>query len=213
MKEVSSGRHIAPAIITRLPVVRDRTRLHGSRQRILEGRVVVEGRELIVLAAHWTSRLREDNVAGRISYADKLYGAANAIYQANPSADFLIAGDFNDTPEDVSVIRHLHAGAPAQLPPNGAALQLVNLFAGKDPAVLGTHHYNGRWYIFDQIVVSPGMLDNAGWSCDPASAQTIKLARPDDRQQRPWRFGGANDAGPRGYSDHFPVSVRLRVAR
>src|SRR5687768_3738614 len=36
MKEVDGGRHIAPAIITRLPVHADRTRLHGRRLRILE---------------------------------------------------------------------------------------------------------------------------------------------------------------------------------
>src|SRR5205807_309805 len=48
MKEVTAGRHIAPAILTRLPVVRDRTRLHGSRQRILEGHIVINGQELVV---------------------------------------------------------------------------------------------------------------------------------------------------------------------
>jgi endonuclease/exonuclease/phosphatase family metal-dependent hydrolase len=214
MKEVSSGRHIAPAIITRLPVVRDRTRLLASRQRILEGRVVVDGHELIVLASHWTSRLREENQKGRLDYADKLYGQASAIYRANPDADFLICGDFNDTPQDVSVSERLHANAaarPASTP--AGKLQLLNLFADKDPAVYGTHNHNGRWYIFDQLVVSPGMLDGAGWSCDPASTQTVKLTRPGDRNARPWRFGGEKETAPRGYSDHFPVTVRLRVMR
>jgi endonuclease/exonuclease/phosphatase family metal-dependent hydrolase len=213
MKEVSSGRHIAPAIITRLPVVRNRTRLLASRQRILEGRVVVDGHELIVLASHWTSRLREENQKGRLDYADKLYGQANAIYRANPAADLLICGDFNDTPQDASVRERLHATAalrPVSTTP--AALELLNLFADKDPAVYGTHNYNGRWYIFDQLVVSPGMLDGAGWSCDPASTQSVKLPRPGDRTGRPWRFGGENETAPRGYSDHFPVTVRLRVS-
>jgi endonuclease/exonuclease/phosphatase family metal-dependent hydrolase len=212
MKEVSSGRHIAPAIITRLPVVRDRTRLLASRQRILQGHVVVNGRELIVLASHWTSRLREENEKGRLDYADKLYGAASAIYRSNPEADFLICGDFNDTPQDVSVRDRLRAGTGFGPVSTGAPqLQLLNLMVDKDPAICGTHNYNGRWYIFDQIVVSPGMLDGAGWSCDPASTQTVKLSRPGDRNQRPWRFGGEKETAPRGYSDHFPVTVRLRV--
>src|SRR5262245_49701739 len=65
MKEVNVGRHIAPAILTRLPVVRDRTRNHGNRYRIIEGRIVVDGHELIVMASHWTSRLKDGNDKGR----------------------------------------------------------------------------------------------------------------------------------------------------
>src|SRR5262249_29463870 len=41
MKDPSAGRHIAPAIITRLPVRRDKTRLHGRSLRILEAHIVV----------------------------------------------------------------------------------------------------------------------------------------------------------------------------
>jgi hypothetical protein len=61
-------------------------------------------------------------------------------------------------------------------------------------------------------VVSPGLLDDHGWSCDPESAEVVNsLVRPGDRQRRPWRFGSERDQFPRGYSDHFPVTVRLKV--
>ncbi len=213
MKEVSAGRHIAPAILTRLPVIRDRTHTIGSRMRILEGHIVVLGHELIVLASHWTSRLREGNDKGRADYADKLYGAANAVYHANPNADILVAGDFNDTPQDASVTEHLHSNADERLVRSGGPqLQLLNLMADKDAAGgFGTHFYH-HWYIFDQILVSPGLLDNIGWACDPATTRTINsLAKPGDRNHRPWRFGGEKEHGPRGYSDHFPVTVQLKV--
>ncbi len=214
MKEINGGRHIAPAIITRLPAVKDRTRTHGNRLRILEGHIKVDGHELIVLASHWSSRLRETAEKGRQDYADKLYGAANTINKNNPGADILICGDFNDTPADVSVTEHLHAGADLKAVQGGEPLRLYNLMADKDPnAGFGSHYYK-RWFIFDQIVVSPGMLDAAGWSCDPASVQTIQgLAKPGDAKHRPWRFGGEKELGPRGYSDHFPVTVKLRVQR
>src|SRR5205823_22455 len=169
--------------------------------------------ELIVLASHWTSRLKEGNDKGRADYADKIYGAANAIYHANPNADVVISGDFNDTPQDVSVTQHLHGAAdPRAVRSASGQLQLLNLFGDKDAAAgFGTLYYN-RWYIFDQILVSPGMLDNAGWACDPASTRTVNnLVKPGDRHQRPWRFGGEKETGPRGYSDHFPVTVQLKV--
>ena len=57
------------------------------------------------------------------------------------------------------------------------------------------------------------MLDPAGWSCDPDSVKTIDtLTRRGDPSRRPWRFGNEKDNRfERGYSDHFPVTVRLKV--
>lgn len=215
MKEVNIGRHIAPAILTRLPVVRDRTRHHGNRFRIIEGHVVVDGRELIIMASHWTSRLKEGNDKGRAEYADKLYGAANAAYRSNRAADILICGDFNDTPQDVAVTQHLRSTADARsVRAGGDQLLLLNLMGDKDASAGFGTHYHSRWFIFDQIVVSPGMLDNAGWNCEPASVHTVNsLSKPGDRNRRPWRFGGEKENGPRGYSDHFPVTARLKVYR
>lgn len=214
MKEVSQGRHIAPAIITRLPTIPNKTRTYGKRLRIIEGHIVVEGHELIVMASHWTSRLREGNEKGRQDYADKLYGAANAIYHSNPAADILISGDFNDTPADVSVTEHLHATSDIQaVKTGGPHLRLLDLMADKDPSNgYGTHYYH-RWLIFDQIVVSPGLLDQVGWTCAPGSGRVVNhLYRPGDSHRRPWRFGGERDHAERGYSDHFPVTVQLRLA-
>ncbi len=212
MKEVDGGRHIGPAIITRLGVRKDRTRLHGRRQRILEGHIDVDGKDLIVFETHWTSRLRDTGERGREDYADKIYGSVYAMYKSNPRVDVLIAGDFNDTPDDPSVVHRLHTTgdieAVRQCGPN---LLLLNLFADKNPALFGTHYFH-RWLIFDQIVVSPGMLDNFNWACDVASVHTVNsLYRPSDRLKRPWRFGSPNDRFARGYSDHFPVTVKLQL--
>lgn len=211
MKEVNSGRHIAPAIITRLPVIADRTHLLNKRLRILEAHLQADGKELVILASHWSSRLRDDSDEGRGKYADLLYGRANALFKANPAADVLICGDFNDNPDDVSVAENLHALGDRKRVAEAKDLVLLNLMAGKDPTRYGTHYYSG-WMIFDQIVVAPGMLDGKGWSCDPDSVEALRtLVRPGDRVGRPWRFGGEKEKQPRGYSDHFPVTVKLKV--
>lgn len=213
MKEINGGRHIAPAIITRLPVKADRTRTHGNRLRILEGHLHTGGKELIIIAAHWSSRIRDDSDAGRASYADKIYGAANAAFISNPQADILICGDFNDNPDDDSVVKNLYAIGDRDRVVRESAngLWLLNLMADKSPAKFGTHYYSG-WHIFDQIVVSPGLLDNKGWSCEVDSVAAVRtLTKPGDRIGRPWRFGGEKEKGDRGYSDHFPVTVKLRV--
>jgi hypothetical protein len=196
-------------------VRRGRTRLLGRRLRILEGHIVVDGQDLVVVASHWTSRLRRGSAAGREKYGDQIYGRFKAMYLANPRVDFLVCGDFNDDPDDPSVTEHLHAvgDREAVLRSGDGDPLLFNLFAVRDPAKwLGTLYDRGRWFQFDQIAVSPGLLDDSGWTCDPSSAAVINtLVRPGDPKGRPWRFGSPHDKHERGYSDHFPVTVRLRV--
>jgi hypothetical protein len=203
MEEVDGGRHIAPAILTRLPVVGDRTHLLGKRLRILEGRIKVEDHELVVIASHWTSRVssKEDREgAGRDRYAEEIYGRFHAMYRSNPQVDLLVCGDFNDDPTDESVTKYLHAagdisavrraaGARVEEPP------LLDLFLGKDPEKFGTHHYKDQWNIFDQILVSSGLLDDTGWSCDPGSVRTVNGLTA-DRKRRPRDFGSEGDAVP-----------------
>jgi endonuclease/exonuclease/phosphatase family metal-dependent hydrolase len=215
MKELAAGRHIAPAILTRLPVQGDRTQLHGRRQRILEGHIKVHGHDLVVLASHWTSRVSDKEGIGRDHYGDQVYGVFRAMYKSNPKVDLLVCGDFNDPPDAESVTEHLHATGDIQAVRTGNGSHLLNLFAEKEIAKgVGTHYYSGHWYLFDQLVVSPGLLDDQGWSCVPKSARIVSsLVRPGDRQQRPWRFGNEHDRSERGFSDHFPVTVRLSVQR
>jgi endonuclease/exonuclease/phosphatase family metal-dependent hydrolase len=212
MKEVAGGRHIAPAILTRLPVRGDKTQLHGRQLRILEGHINVQGHDLVVIASHWTSQLTDKIGDGRAKYGNQIYGVFRAMYQSNPNVDFLVCGDCNDVPDSPAVVNHLHARGDSSSVRESREPLLLNLFAGKDPTRFGTHYFSRKWFIFDQIFVSPGLLDNKGWSCDLESVQTINtLVRPTDKQHRPWRFGGEHEKLERGYSDHFPVTVRLRV--
>jgi hypothetical protein len=214
MKNLSAGRHIAPAIITRLPVIKDKTRLHGRRQRILEGHIKVDGKELVILAAHWTSRIRKGSEDHRADYGDRIYGTFKGMYRSNPRVALLVCGDFNDNPDDDSVTAHLHAvgDKDAVLASTKEKPLLLNLFADKDRKEYGTHYDRGKWSIFDQIAISPGLLEGGDWSCDPKSVKTVNtLVRPGDESKRPWRFGSRRDKRKRGYSDHFPVTVRLTV--
>lgn len=214
MKEVNAGRHIAPAIITRLPVQANRTRLHGSQIRILEGHVDVNGHDLSVFATHWTSHVSDDHGGRRDKYADAIYGAVRAKTTHDPNVDVLVCGDFNDPPDAPAVLERLHATGDRQaVLASGTDPRLLNLMAGKDPTRVGSHYYHGKLLAYDQIVVTRGMLDPAGWSCDPDSVAAVNsLSRPGSRVRSPWRFGNEKDnTFERGYSDHFPVTVRLKV--
>jgi endonuclease/exonuclease/phosphatase family metal-dependent hydrolase len=219
-RDPHGGRHIATAVITRLPVLAGKTELHGKRQRILEVQIEVNGHPLVMLATHWTSRVSDEEGAGREHYAEAIYRRFHALYQANPAVDLLICGDFNDNPDDKSVTEGLHATADIRkLKAGGGEPMLYSLFGrlwqenkGKpESEQVGSHYYRGRAYIFDQLVVSPGMLDNIGWKCLPETAH-IQRHKFVDRKHHPLAFGTQRSRGERGVSDHFPVSVRLEVA-
>jgi endonuclease/exonuclease/phosphatase family metal-dependent hydrolase len=211
-RDPHGGRHIANAIITRLPVDGNRTQLHGHRQRILEGHIRVNGHDLVVLATHWTSRVSDSEGEARDRYGDACYGVFKAMYRSNPAVDFLVCGDFNDPPDDDSVRKHLHAVGLREFRAGAPEPLLLNLFADRVGGKEGTHFYHGKWHCFDQICVAPGMLDERGWSCLPATARIVNDLTADERG-RPHRFGDESDRSSRGWSDHFPVTVELRVAR
>ena len=210
-----SGRRIAPAVITRLPVRPDLTRDYPP-QRILEAHLEGPGgAPLVVLASHWTSRLSDRTGAKRAAYADTLSKLVAGLRRDDPAADVIVAGDFNDQPGDPSVRDHLNAVAdPAAVVAAGGESAgtplLLDLAARLDPAREGTYDYRGRWEVLDHVVVSPGLLDGRGWTVLPDTFRVENgRAFRYGRDGRPWKFGGPKNPNPRGPSDHFAVTVRL----
>jgi Endonuclease/Exonuclease/phosphatase family len=172
----------------------------------------VNGHDLVVLASHWTSR-RDGGESGRTKYADQLYRRYKALHDSDPAVDLIICGDFNDDPDDSAVERNLHAVDDRDRLTGGREPLLYSLFGPRWSTAkgkFGTATYSNRWHLYDQIVVSPGLLDDRGWSVVEGSVAIagdgMKL-----RNGRPWRF--EDKQGDRyGYADHFPVTVRLKVA-
>ncbi|HWE36514.1 MAG TPA: endonuclease/exonuclease/phosphatase family protein [Isosphaeraceae bacterium] len=211
-RENRTGRHIAPMVLTRLPCRDDLTRTFGAR-RILEAHVEARGAPLIVLASHWTSRVTDATDVKRTAYAAAVYRAFLDRYRADPRADVILAGDYNDGPDDPALVDGLHTTSdPALVRADGPRPRLLDLMAGRDPRLFGTYLYQRRWQALDHIVASPGLLDPSGWLALP---ETLRVEAPTPlragRDGRPFRFGGPRQAGPRGYSDHFAVTLRLRV--
>ena len=153
------------------------------------------------------------------------------MYKSNPNVSLLVCGDFNDNPDDASVKDHLHAtGDLAGVKAAGDPPLLYDVFAplwaenkGKEEKEkAGTHFYRGRAFIFDHLVVSPGMVNGkGGWQC---LVETAKIVTHKDRfvvprgrnKGHPLAFGTEKEKvalSERGVSDHLPVTVRLKLAR
>jgi endonuclease/exonuclease/phosphatase family metal-dependent hydrolase len=224
MQNLDAGRHIAPCVISRVNVDVRQTKLIKKPLRILETHLYVNGADLCVLTAHWTSQLRQrdgtDGDDGREKYANTLYERFRELNKKSPDTDVLICGDFNDTPESDPVLKNLGAVADkSKVKPTTDVNNepfLLNLMGGKDPTKFGTLWYSGKPLIYDQIIVSPGMLDAKGWSVDADSIATITkdLTRAGATRREPWRFGDPDKPirdADRGYADHFPVVVKIKV--
>lgn len=224
-KNPHGGRCIATCVISKLPIVSNRVNLLGKRVRILEVPIRVNGKELIVLATHWTSKLTDKEGTGRAKYADQIHGAYIAMARNNPDIDFLVCGDFNSTPDEACVKQHLKTTSTEQETmirkreiegSSGESrwldFPLFNPFSDWKEKKIGSIYYQGKFELYDQIVVSPGLLDNKGWSCDPFTAKVFNSSPPADSKGHPVRFGSEKDhKHARGYSDHLPVTIRLKV--
>jgi endonuclease/exonuclease/phosphatase family metal-dependent hydrolase len=214
------GRRFAPGILTRLPVEADRTRKITNKAgngRTIEGHIKANGHDLAVLAAHWTSRLDYgnggDHAERRFSYAKDCYGRFKAILKDNPDADVILCGDFNDEFKDPSIRDGLHASANVEEVRNAVdEPRPLDLFANwpANGEPRGTIYGRGHWSIFDHICVSRGLLDDKGWSADVASAAIFAPRELRNARGEPFRFGDSKSP-QHGYSDHFPVTVRLKL--
>lgn len=202
-----SGRRIEPAILTRLPVRHDRTRDFGPTRRMLLGVVEIDGHPLRLLVGHWTSRVTDQTGEKRAEYARVARQAFLSARREDPAVDMILCGDFNDHPDDPSLVRVLGAGP--EPPPSPDDTRLVNLMfrLGPDsPAGRGTYVYRGEWTVLDHVVASPGLFDDRGWTVLP---DTLLAGWGGDAPPRSFGRPGSNPR--RGPSDHLPVGVRLRV--
>ncbi|MBY0227674.1 MAG: endonuclease/exonuclease/phosphatase family protein [Gemmataceae bacterium] len=207
------GRSIATAVLSRLPFA-GKPALLSSQRRILKVVVEKDRKPLTVIASHWSSRISDKTGKGRASYAEAIYKDYAAAFKKDRNVDYLVCGDFNDTPEDDAVANVLGALPDSKKvlddQKNGRAA-FFHPFAKLAKAGKGTHWFKGKGFVFDHIVLSPGLLDGEGWQYRNNSAQIVEKLKFRDG---PDRFGGPMDRRPfknRGASDHFPVTVELLV--
>ncbi len=163
---------------------------------------------------HWPSRrggLKESQPK-RVYVATQLRKETNKLFEKNPNSLIVITGDFNDEPNNDSVLSVLNAK-----PTNDQmeANQLYNCSYSLDLTGKGTYNFRGNWNMLDQFIASGSLLNkradiqltdaqlfNADWLFYKDKKYGMKPNRT---------YGGPNYYG--GFSDHLPVYVDVRVIR
>ena len=167
---------------------------------------------------HWPSRysgLLESKDLRKLA-AETLRKQVEVIQKIYKNPKIIVVGDFNDQPNDDSVLIHLGA---AKAPDSADSLtnhKLYNLSYDWLNDKTGTLKFQSQWSVFDQIIVSGELLRREnGFYTKPEWAQIVKLPflfEKDERyggQRLKRTYYGFKYQG--GFSDHLPVILKLRL--
>ncbi len=167
---------------------------------------------LDVIVVHLPSRRQGAVVSAdkRETVAGRIRQVIGEIMEECPDAHVIVMGDFNDNPTDRSITKGLGAKSPpkSESPHSGT---LYNLAALTHKNGKGTHKFEGRFWMPDQIIVSGAMLQEGGEGIR-AEGMVAHVFSPD--------YLMTNDGAPKrafrgksyvyGFSDHFPVYIDIR---
>ena len=168
-----------------------------------------------VFVNHWPSRYSGEleTVGSRSCSAAILRNKVDSIMAAAPEdyqPKVIMMGDLNDCPTDPSVYDVLRARHPSEME-DGC---LINLFGKNDGLGFeGTLKHQADWQIFDQIIVTPGVMNGEGLHYQEGSARIFHadfMLEDDEAYHGKKLF--RTYIGPRyfgGFSDHLPVYIDL----
>jgi hypothetical protein len=169
-----------------------------------------------VFVNHWPSRYSGEleTVGSRSCSAAILRSKVDSIIASAPEGyqpKIIMMGDLNDCPTDPSVYDVLRARHPSERE-EGC---LINLFGKAEGLGFeGTLKHQADWQIFDQIIVTEGLMDDReGLHYQDGSARIFHadfLFEEDETYYGKKLF--RTYVGPRyfgGFSDHLPVYIDL----
>ncbi len=138
----------------------------GFRTRnILWVKGLLNSRDTLHIAInHWPSRRGGGGKeTKRLLAAEALRRTFDSVLTINPKANIIAMGDFNDDPNNRSIKKIL-------TPPS--AKNPAELYNAAEPTFkkgFGTLAFNGMWNLFDQMILSPALVDKDGTEYKPDS--------------------------------------------
>lgn len=183
----------------------------GGRTRdILHVQGILLGDTVHVLVNHWPSR-RGGEVASaplRVLAAATAKRFIDALMSKNPNAKVILMGDLNDNPVNASILKTLNAKKDKS---EVGASGLYNPWIEFYKKGLGTLVYENAWHLFDQIMLSGGLLQSGNqWHYYKAEifSKSFLINNSGAEKNAPHHSFASNN-WINGYSDHFPVIVYL----
>lgn len=189
--------------------------MEGDKRRFTRDILYVKGvldntDTLFVLVNHWPSRGggEKQTAPYRNNGARVCRSVYDSLLQNHKHVNMIIMGDLNDNPDNVSITSYLRA--KPSLDKTGEK-DLYNPFHEMYRRGLGSNAYRDTWSLFDQIIISKDLIDNAdGYKYYKAFIFNKKLLVTQKGKYKGYPFRTFNfDNYQGGYSDHFPTYIYL----
>jgi endonuclease/exonuclease/phosphatase family metal-dependent hydrolase len=194
---------------------------YPTRLILYAGLLSRENDTIHIYVNHWPSRRGGESQSepNRIRAAENLRGSVEGNFSISPESKIIIMGDFNDEPNNISLLNFLKAVPLYCDSILNVSLDIPELFNLSYPAFtegLGSYKYRDDWNMLDQIIVSGSLLDNENFTYVCSSYEVYKpyimVTRSGKYEGTPFpTYGGSMYLG--GYSDHFPVIAKFRLRR
>ena len=164
------------------------------------------------IVCHWPSRAAVSYYRERAG--EQVRALTDSIRKASPDMKIIVMGDMNDDPFSPSMAKALGAKRKMEDVDKGDFYNpWWDVLVRKGQ---GTLMYDGKWNLFDQIVLSPGLLNRDGKK-DYSSLKYFKneifmrnyLFQTEGRYKGNTKRTHASGTWLNGYSDHLPVLVYL----
>ena len=171
------------------------------------------GDDVAVIVCHWPSQFSGSFY--RESGARQTKAVKDSLLRLNPEMKVFVMGDMNDDPTSKSMYEVLRAQPEISEVGEGDMYNpWYNILAKEEK---GTLYYRGKWNLFDQIVLTPNLLNKDGKKKGYSSLKywNHQVFRRDYLLQQEGHYKGAplrTKAGGKwlnGYSDHLPVVLYL----
>ena len=174
---------------------------------LVEGNLA--GEKTAIMVNHWPSRRGDKSVVSRELAASVVKHIYDSLMRVDPSIHVIIMGDMNDDPVDPSCAVVLNAKKTVQEVESGG---LYNPMWDKYSKGIGSLCYQGKWNLFDQIIVSENLIGNDFSTLKFRKAEIFNrdflIQKTGKYKGYPFRtFSGGHFQN--GYSDHFPTYILL----
>ena len=169
------------------------------------------GEHIAVIVNHLPSRFNGSFY--REHGARQIKAVKDSLLRDDPQVKVIVMGDMNDDPMDRSMAVELSAKREISSVGDG---DMYNPWWNVLKSGKGTLLYNGSWNLFDQIILSPGLLCRDGKK-DYSTLKYLKhqIFRREYMIQQEGKYKGspkrthAGGVWLNGYSDHLPTIVYL----
>lgn len=188
----------------------------------IEASVKPAGPSFVVVGNHWPSRSggQYSSEPFRMMTGETLSYVLGKLLDkdsGDPNLPVLLMGDFNDEPFNRAIQEYLRGSRDRGRVMRAASPMVHNLMwplmSGHNP---GTYRYSSDWNMLDQLLGTRGIINiQSDVKVLPDTVEIVRLPEmlKGKTAQAPRSFGRPSKASGYdrdGYSDHFPITIKLK---